>query len=56
MKFSSGITILLLTAFLWLAWRGNLFPIVYTWDFTTWAIMFGALWVGWVSRNEFGGL
>ena len=56
MKFASGITILLLSAFLWLAWRGNLFQVVHTWDSSTWALVALAGLLGWVSRNEFGGL
>jgi hypothetical protein len=55
-KFSSGVTIILLGLFMWLAWRGNLFQVVHTWDSSTWALVALAALLGWVSRNEFGGL
>jgi hypothetical protein len=56
LKLSAGITIALLAAFLWFGVRANMFAVAHTWDGNTWAIVILSGLLGWVLRNEFGGL
>jgi hypothetical protein len=52
-KFTGIVTVVLLFAFVWFAYRGHMLMVISTWDFSTWALVVLSGLFGWVLRNEF---